>query len=367
MKTFEMNNVHRDSDLCSGNVKAHSPIVEIFSAMVNGESLERFGKKADTAVNYIKDLGVRAESNDMGAIAELNTIRRFVIEAPVLEEMNLLGIFGTYEAVGFDETVEREVYNYAGEMSREQANGGDPVFPMLNKEVYPVPTFTVSGGMQSDYRRIAVGDMSRENKMLATVKTDILNNAKAKIIKKIYDAVKNATGVTYYFEGMTGLTKAGVDGVLTKVRRNGKPTIIGDYAVISQLTPWAGYDGSVNGHTINGISDDIINEIAANGVLARYNGAVVAEMTNPYNLFKLNADESNFETLLPQGLGFIIPTGVNSPIATYTRGGLTSFSGNDVKTGKVLTRFDIEVGCDIAKGREYEIGVIYDAQIGGLA
>lgn len=365
MNTFEMNNVRRDSDLCSGKVQAHSPVVEIFSAMVNGESLDRFGKKADTAVNYIKDLGVRAENNDASAIAELNTIRRFVIEAPVMEEMNLLGIFGTYEAVDYDETIEREVYNYAGEMSREQAAGGDVVFPMLNKEVYPVPTFTVSGGMQSDYRRIAVGDMSRENRMLAAVKTDILNSAKAKIVKKIYNAIKNATGVSYWFEG-NGLTKAGVDGVLTKVRRNGKPTIIGDYAVISQLTPWAGYVGTIGGNTITGISDQIINELAANGALSMYNGAVVAEMSNPYNLFKLNADESNFETVLPAGLGFIIPTGVNSPIATYTRGGLTSFSGNDVKTGKVLTRFDIEVGCDIAKGREYEIGVVYDATVGGL-
>lgn len=364
MNTFEMNNVRRDSDL-NVNIKKQSPVVEVFSAMVKGETLDRFGKKADVAVEYIKELGSRAENGDSVAISELNSIRRFVIEAPVMEEMNLLGIFGTYENVGYDETIEREVYNYAGDMSRQQAEGGDPIFTQLNKVVYPVATFTVSGGMASDYRRIQVGDMSKENQMLAQVKTDILNNAKAQIVKKIYAAIAAATGVKYAFSG-AGLTKDGVDGVLNKVRRNGKPTIIGDYALLSQLTPWAGYDGNLNSTHFYGISDEIINQVASTGLLASYNGAVVAEMTNPYNLFKLNAGGTNFETMLPVGLGFIIPTGVKSPIATYTRGGLTSFSGNDVKTGKVLTRFDIEVGCDIAKGHEYEIGVIYDENLGGL-
>lgn len=365
MNTFEMNNVRRDSDL-NTQIKRTSPIVEVFSAMVKGESLDRFGKKADAAVSYIKELGSRAENGDSVAIAEINSIRRFVVEAPIMEEMNLLGIFGSYENVAYDETIEREVYNYAGDMSRVQAGSGDVVFPMLNKEVYPVPTFTVSGGIQNDYRRLQVGDMSKENQMLAQVKIDILNNAKAQIVKRIYKAIHDATGITYAFEGTSGLTKAGVDGVLTKVRRNGKPTIIGDYALISQLTPWAGYVGTINSNTVTGVSDQIINEIAANGALSMYNGAIVAEMANPYNLFKLNSDGDNFETIMPVGLGFVIPTGVNSPIATYTRGGLTSFSGNDVKTGKVLTRFDIEVGCDIAKGHEHEIGMIYDSQLGGL-
>jgi len=365
MNIFEMNNVRRDSELNSKITKT-SPVVEVFAAMVKGESLDKFGAKADKAVNYIKELGSRADNNDPVAISELNSIRRFVIEAPVVEELNLLGIFGSYENVDYDTTIEREVYNYADEMSREQAASGDVPFTMLNKVTYPVATFTVSGGIQNDYRRIQVGDMSRENQMLTQVQTDILNNAKAKIIKRIYAAINSAQGVKYIFAGQNGLTKAGADGVINNVRRNGKPSIVGDYALLSQFTPWAGYDGNLNSTHFYGVSDEIINQVAATGLLASYNGAVLAEMSNPYNLFKKNAAGNNFETLLPIGLGFVIPTGVNSPIATWTRGGLTSFSGNDVKTGKVLTRFDIEVACDIAKGREHEIGVLYDEQLGGL-
>jgi hypothetical protein len=365
MNTFEMNNARKDSDAYGGAITKHSPVVEVFSAMVNGESLERFGKKADVAVNYIKNLGTRADNGDVSAMVELNTIRRFVVETPVMEEMKLLGIFGSYQSVGFDDTIEREVYTHVGEPSREQATGGDVVFPVLSKEVYNVPTFTVSGGYAVDYRRVAAGDMSKENEGLAQVKIDILNHAKLAIVKKIYKAIKEATGVKYMYE-FAGLTKTGVDNVLTNVRRNGRPTVVGDYAILSQFTPWAGYVGSVNSTTITGISEKAMNDIAQNGTLAMYNGAVLAEMENPYNIYKLNAAGDNFETLLPAGLAFIVPTGVKSPIATYTRGGLTSFTGNDIKTGKVLTRFDIEVGCDVAKGHEYKIGVIYDTNVGGI-
>ena len=363
--TYELNNLRKDADMFDGKFKKTSPVVEVFSAMVNGQELSKFGAKADAAVNYIKDLGNRAENGDYTAVAELNTLRRFVIETPIMEEIKLLGIFGSYKHVGYDETIEREVYKHVGERSRTQAAGGDVVFPETVKETYPVGTFTVSGGYAVDYRRVALGDMEKEHEGLALVKTDIRNRAILAIVNRVYNAIKNATGVKYTIEA-AGLTKAGVDGVINNVRRNGKPTVIGDYALISQFTPWAGYVGAINGNTITGISEKAMNEIAQTGALSMYNGTVLAEMPNPYNEYEMNEAGDNFKTLLPAGLGFVIPAGVKSPIATYTRGGLTSFTGNNVKNGKIETRFDLEVGCDVAKGQEHRIGTIYDTNIGGL-
>ena len=363
--TYELNNLRKDADLFDGKFTKTSPVVEVFSAMVNGQELSKFGAKADAAVTYIKDLGSRAENGDYTAVAELNTLRRFVIETPIMEEIKLLGIFGSYKHVGYDETIEREVYKHVGERSRTQAAGGDVVFPETVKETYPVGTFTVSGGYAVDYRRVALGDMEKEHEGLALVKTDIRNRAILAIVNRVYNAIKNATGVKYTIEA-AGLTKAGVDGVINNVRRNGKPTVIGDYALISQFTPWAGYVGAINGNTITGISEKAMKEIAQTGALSMYNGTVLAEMPNPYNEYEMNEAGDNFKTLLPAGLGFVIPAGVKSPIATYTRGGLTSFTGNNVKNGKIETRFDLEVGCDVAKGQEHRIGTIYDTNIGGL-
>ena len=363
--TYELNNIRKDADVFSGKFTKQSPVVEIFAAMVNGKDLSKFGAKADKAVNYIKELGTRADNGDFVAISELNTLRRFVIEAPVMEEMKLLNIFGTYTPVGYDETIEREVPIYSGERARQQAANGDVTFPVVTVERYPVSTFTVSGGYAVDYRRVALGDMSKENEGMNQVKTTIMNKAMAAIVKKVYDAIYAATGVKYQFEG-SGLTKAGVDKVINDVRRFGKPTIIADYALLSQFTPWACYVGQVNSNTITGISDQIMNELAQNGMLSMYNGSILSEMPNPYDLFNMNEAGDNFTTMLPAGLGFIIPAGAKSPIATYTRGGLTSMTGNNVKNGKIETRFDIEVGCDVAKTQEYKIGTIYDANVGGL-
>lgn len=360
MNTFELNNARRDADV-SGVFTKTSPVVEIFSALVKGEDLSRFGAKADKAVNYIKELGVKAENGDFGAISELNTLRRIAIEAPVMEEMKLLGIFGSYQNVGFDESIEREVHNHVGEMGREQAANGDVVFPAIHRETYPVPTFTVSGGYVVDYRRVAVGDMSKENEGMELVKKTILNKAMAACVKKVYDALYAANGVKYNFEGAQ-LTKTGVDAVINGVRRFGKPSVIADYALLSQFTPWAGYVGTSN---VLGISEKAMEEIRQNGMLASYNGAKLVEMANPYDMYA-PLKNGNFQTMLPAGLGFVVPAGAKSPIATYTRGGLTSLTGNDVKTGHIMTRFDIEVGCDVAKGQEHMIGTIYDATVGGL-
>ena len=369
--TYELNNLRKDADYLNRDMRATSIISEVFSAMVKGQTVGAI-KGADKAVKYIKELGTRAENGDTSAIAELNTLRRFVIETPLLQEMKMLSVFGSYQAVGWDETIEREIYKHVGERSREQAAGGDVVFPSIVKEVYPVATFTVSGGYAVDYRRVALGDMSRENEGMEQVRIDIRNRANRAIIKKVYTAIHNATGVKFTFEN-AGLTKTGVDGVLSRIRRFGKPTIIGDYALLSQFTPWAGYKGEIGGTTITGISDDIINELNKNGILGMYNGSVLAEIDNPYDetsiITKGTApnEYQEFETMLPMGLGFIIPTGAQSPIATYTRGGLTSFTGNNVKNGRQETRFDLEVGVDVAKGQEYKLGMFYDSNLNGLA
>lgn len=361
--TYELNNQRKDANfITNAKLNKHSPVVEVFSAMVNGKPVGEVCAQADKAVEYIKSLGARAGANDYAAMAELNSIRRFVIEEPVMQEIKLLGIFGSYQNVGYDETIEREVYKHSGERSRIQAAGGDVVSPVITKERYTVPDFTVSGGYAVDYRRVELGDMTQENIGMQQVKTDILNRALLSIVQKVYDAITNATGVKYTFSA-AGLTKTGVDGVLSKVRRFGKPTIIGDYSMVSQLIPWAGYVGTIDSNTITGISRDIMNEIAQTGMISMYNGAIVSEMPNPYDLYNLNADGSDFKTLLPADIGFVIPQGARSPIATWSRGGLTSFTGNNVTTGQVETRFDLNVAVDVAKGQEYMIGIINDTNL----
>ena len=129
--------------------------------------------------------------------------------------------------------------------------------------------------------------------------------------------------------------------------------------MVSQINNFVPYS---NG-TVTGISDAVMEEIRKNGMVMNYKGSLVRETPAPFDLTKLNAAGTNFETMLPEGLLYVLPNGMQSPVASWTVGGLTSFSGNDVSTGRVMTRFDLVVAADVAKGQEYKIGLLNDTSI----
>ena len=362
--TFELNNEVKSANLVSGKVNGKSAVVEIFSAMTQGKDLSSYGKKADVAAKYIMELNSKAASGDMTAISELNEIRRFVVEPILMKEMKLLGIFGNYKNIGYNESCEVEIPTFANIGAEIQALGQDVKYPVLRKKRVPIATTSISAGYAVDYRKAALGDMSAENELQEQIRVDIRNKAAKYVVETVYKAITNATGVKYAFDG-NGLTKAGVDAVIANVRRFGKPTITGDYALLAQFNAFAGYEGTTP--AVTGISEAVMKEIHDTGLMGSYNGCVLAELDNPYDLTKLNAAGDNFETMLPAGLGFVIPAGGKSPIYTISRGGLTSFSGNDVTTGMMLTRYDLELGTTVAEGREYEIGLIHDQALDTLA
>lgn len=353
---FEMNNARKDT-IVNAEIRKNSPVVEVFSALVQGKTISSIAA-ADKAVDYIKSLGERANNGDNAAVVELNQIRRFVIEPIVLEEARVLDVFGGYQAVGIDERIEREAYETVGGGARQQAQNGDVPFAQIQRVVYPVETVTISAGFAADYRRLALGDMEKENYGLAQVRTEIMNGAAAYVMKKIYNVIKNATGVKFFAES-AGITRTALDNVIGKVRRFGPANILGAYPVISQINAFANWTNS----NFNGISDAAMEEIRQNGLLDRYNGAIVREVPAYYDNHLLNDAGDDFKPILPLGLLFILPQGKNAPVMTWTRGGLTTFTGNDVTTGNVLTRFDLEVAADVALGQEYKIGLLNDTNL----
>ena len=358
--TFELNNEVKDANFASGKINAKSAIIEIFTAMANGRDLAPYGKKADAAAKYITELNQKASMGDVSAKSELNTIRRFAMEPILMQEIKLLGIFGNYKNIGYNESAEVEIPVYANVDAKIQAAGQDVKFPVIRKERKGIATTTISGGHAVDYRKAALGNMQDENELMEQIRIDIRNKAAKYVFDTVYNAIKNATGVKYFFEG-AGLTKTGLDKVIADVRRWGRPTFVADYALASQANAFAGYQGTTP--NVAGISEKVMNEIQSTGLLGMYNGAVVAEMPNPYDVSKLNEAGDNFATLLDAGVGFVLPTGVQSPIHTITRGGLTSCHGLDVATGMEMTRFDLEVGALVAPGQEYKIGVVADTNL----
>lgn len=363
--SFELNNARNDAMMSTGKITEKSPVVEIFSAMAKGEELAKYGKKADVAAKYIMDLGKKAQAGDFVAMSEINEIRKFVMQPQLLQEIKLLGLFGSYKPLGWGETAQIEKITYENVRADFQAEGQDVSTAFARRTKEAIAPVTISAGHKVNYRELALGDLSTEMALMEEVRKEIRNKASLYVLETVFKAVENATGVKYFYENAS-LAKSNVDEMLKDIRRYGKPNVHGDYALLAQFIPWIGYAGQVGGQAVTGVSQKALEEIADNGIVGSYNGAILKEIENGYNFAKLTEDGSNYETILPAGLGIVTPTanGGLAPVQSFTIGGMTSFTGNSVATGEILTRFDLSVAAGVADPSK--IAIIHDSNLDTL-
>ena len=361
MSYFELNTTNnvRD-DVGAGKIKATSPIVEVFSALVHGKTLSGFDSKvADKCVEHLKDLATRAAGGDGTAVSELNTIQRFAIEPKLLEAIKIFNFMGTYKSIPYDTVPKMRTYRYESVDSRFQASSGDVPFATHSFREYEIGTQTISGGYAFDYREVQSGNFDGTiAEGLGQVQTDMQNKAVYYVIAKLYDALKNATGVRHFAES-AGIAKTGVDDMLKVMRRYGRVNLCGDYSVVSQFNDFAGFK-TFGANTVPFGADAVADEIRKTGLLSFYNGSNIVELPNAFNYTKMLDDKSSFELYMPQGLLFFIPQGNIAPLQIFRRGGMTTMTGDDVVTRQRLTRFDMEIGAGVAEGLEHQIGLISD-------
>lgn len=359
MFKIELNNARKDSELANAKLSAKSPIVEVFSAIAFGQDTSKYGNKVDAVMSRVTELASRALNGDTMAKAELNTVIRYAIEPKLLAPIQLFNFMGTFRQIGYDEQPMMRTYKHESIRSQFQAARGDVPFASTSWEEYPIGTQTISAGYAVNYREIQSGNLDRVAEGMEQVQTDMRNKAMNYVVLEMYKAIKDAQGVKYFAE-TEGITKGAVDDALAKVRRFGQPAITGDYSVVSQLNDFAGFRADPTDAKATKLPESVMNEIHRTGLLSTYKGAPVVELPNQYNLTSMNKAGDNFSTYLPEGLLFLIPQGGVSPLQIFQRGGLTSMTGNDVVTGTELTRFDLELGTGVARGREFEIGLIRD-------
>ena len=339
-KIFELNTVNNVKDsVGTSKVKATSPIVEVFSALSQGNRPTVDGKVVDKAVAYIKELAGRAIDGDHQAVSELNAIQRFTIEPKLIEAIKIFNFMGTYRSLPYDTVPMMKTYKYESIDSRFQASSGDVPFATHSFREYPIATQTISAGYAVDYRELQSGNFDGTvAEGMAQVQTDMQNKAVYYVIAKLYEALKNAKGV---------------------MRRYGKTNICGDYAVVSQLNDFAGHK-TFGASTIPFGADAVADEIRKTGLLSFYNGSNIVELPNALDFTRLNEDKTSYELYMPQGLLFFIPQGNIAPLQIFRRGGLTTMTGDDIVTRQHLTRFDMEIGAGVAEGMEDQIGLLSD-------
>ena len=369
MFKFELNNAKKGSAVVGDKIKATSPIVEVFSALSAGKELpKKYSKDTnDKAVAAIKNLGEMASKGNTEAMAEINEIRKFIVEPRLMQEIRLWNVFGSFRQLDWGETAYVVSTDFENVRAEKQAEGQDVPTPFIRRRETPITPVTISAGYKVNYRHIALGNMEDENILQDQIRVEIRNKGAAYILSTVYNTIKNSTNAVKYFYEAAGLNKTQVDALLTKLRRYGRPTIAGSYALLTEFNPWIGYSGTVP--AVTGVSLKALDEILDNGILGTYNGSILQEVPNPYNFNQLNGAGDNYATMLPDGLAIVLPAapsaGDISPIQTFAIGGITTFTGNNVSTGDVMSRFDLSVAAAVAPGREDTVGIINDTNLSG--
>lgn len=355
---IELNNV-RKSECAVSNEAQMRRVAEICSALFSGADISKYGKEADGVVKQLAKLGEGALADDARAKAEINTVVKYIVQPNLLKAMEVFGFLGNYHRIAYNEQPVVKTYNYEGIDARIQASSGDVAFGERVWKEYPITTKTISSGMAINYRDLASGNfdgsMAEE---ISQVQIDMENKAVAYVLGVLYDGIKNNTdNVKFYATYADTPTQTAVDGMINKMRKLGKVNVAGDFSALSVISDWNGYK-TVSDKTIPFFTEGQVNEIAQTGLNGWYKGAALIEIPNPYNLTKPLADNSAFETYYDTDKLFFTVSGATSPFNIFRRGGISTMTGNDVKTGTVMTRFDIEIGADLTKGREYEIGLL---------
>lgn len=356
--SFELNNARKD-DVAVKDQTKFNKVVEICSALFAGNDISKYGKESDAVVAKIKDLGNRADNGDWRARAEINTIVKFMVQPKLLESLKVFSFLGDYKEIGYDVQPVVKTYNYEGLDARIQASNSDVSFGARNWIEYPITTKTISAGMAIDYRELASGNFGGNvAEETSQVQIDMNNKSVAYALSILNSAVKNNTNyVKFYSEYATVPTQTGVDAMVAKIRKLGKVAVSGDYSVLSTIADWNGYK-TVGSDIVPFYTQEQVAEIAKSGLNGFYKGSSLVELPNPYNFTKPLADKTAFDTYYDADKLYFTAQGTNSPFHIFRRGGISTMSGNDIETGMVKTRFDIEIGADVTKGREFEIGII---------
>lgn len=357
--SFELANPVKDDVTIKDQAK-FKQMVEICSALFTGTDAGKYGTQKDAVAKKLSALGEATAMGDFKARAEINTIVKFIIEPKLLEAMKIYDFLGNYHELAYHEQPKVKTYNYEGIDARMQAANSDVSFAGRNWMEYPVATRTISAGMAIDYRELASGNFDGTiAEEMAQVQVDMNNKGVAYVLGVLKKSLANNTKYVKNYSTYTGdlPTEADVAKRVAFTRKMGKVAILGDYSLIQEISGWNGYK-TVGDTKIPFYSPSQVDEIAKAGVNGFYKGSTLVELENPFNYTKPLADKSGFETYYADDELYFTAAGNKSPLNIFRRGGITTMSGTDVETGTIKTRFDVELGADVVKGREFEIGLL---------
>jgi len=334
--------------------------IEIFTNIVYGKDVSKYGKQVDTVMDKVKTLAIAAQDGNVQAKAELNAIRTVTIQQPLEKRLAINSAMGQVTKVGMNEELRYEVYELQGDKSRVQASSGSFVFPTVKKRTGIMTTKTATGGIVVDYRELASGATDGMAMANEQVLTDIMNQMVLSHLTALRSGITAATTLKNYAEG---ITKTNVEDVRKKARRFGNSvTILGDYSAVNKLGELANFSVVAAGTEFR-FPEYVMEEIMRTGLVKNYKGSIVVEIPNTYNMIDLNVAGDFYSPLLPTTDLWLLPQGNMGALQIGIRAGLSSMTATDINLRAEVTRYDIEYGSYLVPEYIPTIGYIYDAAL----
>ena len=318
------------------NTSRPSEDVEIFTNIVYGKDVSKFGKKVDTVMDKIKTLAGMANDGNTQAKAELNAIRTITIQQPLEKRLAINSAMGNVTKVLANEELRYSVAQLQGEKSRVQANSGSFVFPTVKKRTGTMTVQNATGGLIIDPRELMSGDTDTMAYANEQVLTSIINQMVLSHINALRSAITAATTLKNYSEG---ITKTNVENTRKLARRFGSSvTIMGDYSAVNKLSDLANFSVVAAGTEFR-FPDSVMEEVMKTGLLKVYKGSLVIEMPNSYNMIDLNTAGDFYAPQLPTTDLWFLPQGQVSPLQIGIQGGLTSMTATDINLRVTLAPY----------------------------
>ena len=310
--------------------------VEIFTNIVYGKDVSKYGKKVDTVMDKIKTLAGMANDGNTQAKAELNAIRTITIQQPLEKRLAINSAMGNSVSVGPSEELRYEVYQLQGQKSRVQAASGSFVFPTAKKRTGIMETKNVTGGLIVDYRELQSGSLNGFSSANEQILTDMVNQMVLSHINVLRAGITAATTLKNYSEG---ITKTNVENTRKLARRFGSSvTIMGDYSAVSKLADLANFSVVAAGTEFR-FPDSVMEEVMKTGLVKNYKGSLVVEMPNSYNMIDLNTAGDFYAPQLPTTDLWFLPQGTVSPLQIAVRKGMTSMTQTDINLRVTLAPY----------------------------
>jgi len=331
--------------------------VEIFTNILYGKDVNKYGKKVDTVMDQIKTLAGMANDGNTKAKAELNAIRTITIQQPLEKRLAINNAMGHTVSINPLEELRYEVYELQGEKSRIQASSGSFVFPTVKKRTGVMTTKTATGGLIVDYRELQSGSTDGMAYANEQILTDMVNQMVLSHINTLRAGITAATTLKNYEEG---ITKTSVESVRKKARRFGNSvTIMGDYSAVSKLGEITTFSTVAAGTEFR-FPDFVMEEVMKTGLIKNYKGSIVVELPNTYNMIDLNTAGDFYAPQLPTTDLWFLPQGIMSPLQIAVRKGMTTMTATEISLRAEVTRYDIEYGNYLVPEYIPIVGYIYD-------